>query len=358
MKKKILISSGGSGGHVIPATIFYEHLINKFDVFLTVDKRGAKFLNLEKYKVTVIDTPKLTNNLFLLPLNFFGFFVSIIKSLIFFKKNKIDILISTGGYMSLPFCIIAKILNIKIYLFEPNMVLGRANNFFVKYCRKIFCYSNEIVNFPIKYINRILLIDPLLRKEFYSIIPNNIKTINKEITFLIIGGSQGAKFFDNELKNTIIEISKKYKLNIYQQTDFSNIENLKNFYNENKIYYQLFSFEKNIINLISKANLCITRAGASTLSELTYLNVPYLAIPYPLAKDNHQYQNALFYKNKDCCWILQQDQLKNKVLANFLINIINDKNDYLNKKKNMEKFSYKNTWNNINEKLVNTINEN
>ena len=106
---------------------------------------------------------------------------------------------------------------------------------------------------------------------------------------------------------------------------------------ENKIYYRLFSFEENIIHLISKANLCITRAGASTLSELTYLNVPYLAIPYPLAKDNHQYQNALFYKNKDCCWILQQDQLKNKVLANFLINIIKDKDDYLNKKKNMEK---------------------
>ena len=49
MKKKILISSGGSGGHVIPATIFYEHLKNKFDIFFTVDKRGAKFLNLEKY---------------------------------------------------------------------------------------------------------------------------------------------------------------------------------------------------------------------------------------------------------------------------------------------------------------------
>ena len=187
MKKKILISTGGSGGHVIPATIFYEHLKNKFDVFFTVDKRGAKFLNLEKYNVTIIDTPKLTNNFFLLPLNFFGFFFSIIKSIILFKKNKIDILISTGGYMSLPFCITAKILNIKIYLFEPNMVLGRANNFFLKYFKKIFCYSNEIINFPLKYMNRILLINPLLRKEFYSIVPNNKEAINKEITFFNIG---------------------------------------------------------------------------------------------------------------------------------------------------------------------------
>ena len=358
MKKKILISSGGSGGHVIPATVLYEHLKNKFDVFLTVDKRGAKFLNLEKYKGTIIDTPKLTNNLFIFTLNFFGFFFSIIKSLIYLKKNRIDILISTGGYMSLPFCIVAKILNIKIYLFEPNMVLGRANNFFIKHCKKIFCYSNDIVNFPIKYMNKILLINPLLRKEFYSVALDNKKTLNEEITLLIIGGSQGAKLFNNTLKNTIIKISKKYKINIYQQTDFLNIENLKYFFNKNQIYYRLFGFEENIINLISKANLCITRAGASTLSELTYLNVPYLAIPYQLAKDDHQYQNALFYKNKDCCWILQEDQLKNKALENFLINIINDKDDYLNKKKNMKKFSYNNTWNNINKKLVNTIDEN
>jgi len=49
MKKKILVSTGGSGGHVIPATIIYEHLKNEFDVLLTIDKRGMKFINLQKY---------------------------------------------------------------------------------------------------------------------------------------------------------------------------------------------------------------------------------------------------------------------------------------------------------------------
>ena len=133
MKKKILISTGGSGGHVIPATIFYEQLKNEFDVFLTIDKRGSKFLNLKKYTITVINSPNLTDNLFLLPINLLVLFFFIIKSLIFLKKNKIDFLISTGGYMSLPLCLAAKIFNIKIYLFEPNMVLGRANSFFLKY---------------------------------------------------------------------------------------------------------------------------------------------------------------------------------------------------------------------------------
>ena len=67
MKKKILISTCGTGGHVIPATIFYEQLKDKFDVFFVTDKRGCRFLNLEKYKLTVINAPKLTANFFLLP---------------------------------------------------------------------------------------------------------------------------------------------------------------------------------------------------------------------------------------------------------------------------------------------------
>ena len=104
--------------------------------------------------------------------------------------------------------------------------------------------------------------------------------------------------------------------------------------------------------------MCITRAGASTLSELTYLNIPYLAIPYPLAKDDHQFQNALFYKNKNCCWILKQDDLNDDVLENNLINIIQNKHDYLSKKMSMRSFSFKNTWNNTNQKLISVINEN
>ncbi len=358
MKKKILISTGGSGGHVIPATIFYEQLKNEFDVFLVTDKRGFKFLNLDKYKLTIINTPKLTGNLFLLPLNLFGLLFSMIKSLFFLKKNGIEVLISTGGYMSLPICMAAKFFRIKIYLFEPNMVLGRVNSIFLRYTEKIFCYSNEIINFPKKYLSKILLIDSLLRKEFYSFTSKNNNEIKNEINLLIIGGSQGAEAFDNKLKKSIISLSKKYKLNVSQQTSFQNKKNLEDFYSQNNISYQLFNFEENILKLISNANLCITRAGASTLSELTYLNIPFLAIPYPFAKDNHQFQNALFYKNKNCCWILKQDELNEDVLENNLINIIQNKDDYLSKKRSMRNFSSKNTWQNTNQKLISVINEN
>ena len=69
-------------------------------------------------------------------------------------------------------------------------------------------------------------------------------------------------------------------------------------------------------------------------------------------------QNALFYKNKNCCWILDEKELKDNSLTKYLIDILKNKEDYLNKKKNMKEFSYQNTWNKINEKLINAINEN
>ena len=197
MNKKILISTGGSGGHVIPATIFYEHLKNNFNVYLTTDLRGLKFLNIEKYNFEIINTPKLSSNLFYLPFQILLILYLTFQSFFYLKKKKIDILISTGGYMSLPLCLASKILKIKILLFEPNMVLGRGNKLFLNFCEKIICYSDSIINFPNKLKKKIVLIKPLLRKEFYSIKTNDF--IKKEINLLIIGGSQGAKLFDKKL---------------------------------------------------------------------------------------------------------------------------------------------------------------
>ncbi len=358
MKKRILISTGGSGGHVIPATVFYDQLKEKFDIILSTDKRGIKFLDINKYEVNIINTPKFSSNFFLMPISLFYLLLLTIKSFFFLRKKKINILISTGGYMSIPLCIAAKILSIEIYLFEPNMVLGRSNNFFLQFSKKIFCYSNKIINFPKKYFNKIILIEPLLRKEFYDISSKKNNEINNNIKILIIGGSQGAEVFDTEVKKTIVQLSKKYKINIYQQTTKENIKILKNFYNQNNILFNLFTFEEKFSNYIKDTNLCITRAGASTLSELTFLNIPYIAIPYQEAKDNHQFENALYYENKNCCWIFNQKDLKSDLLLNFLEKIIKNKDDYLTKKKNMKKLSNKNSWNKINQKLINVLNEN
>ena len=356
MTKRILISTGGSGGHVIPATIMYEHLKNQFQVSMSTDNRGIKFLDENEYNFEIFNVIQISKNIFLLPIYFFTIIYIIIKSIFFLKKRKIDILISTGGYMSLPLCLASKILNIKLFLFEPNMVLGRSNKIFIRYCEKIFCYSDKIKNFPSKHINKINIIPALLRKKFYEV--EKAKSINKYINLLVIGGSQGAKIFDTLIKNSITKLSKKYDLKIYQQTNLINFESLEKFYNENNIHYELFDFNGDVSNLMSKANICFTRAGASTLAELVFLNLPFVAIPLPTSKDNHQFENASFYEKKGCNWILNQNEINNETIINKLVNIIDNKEEYLIKKMNMKNFSYQNTWNNINQKIISVINEN
>jgi len=356
MDKKILISTGGSGGHVIPATILHEHLKNNFQVYMSCDARGIQFLNKQKYNLEIINTPKISKNFFLLPFHFFLILYLVIISLLFLKSKKIDLMISTGGYMSLPLCIASKILNIKIFLFEPNMVLGRANKLFLKFSEKIFCYSDQIKNFPNKLKNKISLIPALLRKEFYNI--EKTFDLKKEVNLLIIGGSQGAKLFDTAIKETIIELSKKYKLKIFHQTSSNNYSNLKNFYLQNKIDNQLFDFNEDIFDFMKKTNICITRGGASTLAELIFLNIIHVVVPLPSSKDNHQFENASYYNHLGCNWILNQSKNNDTNLTDKLLNIIKNKDEYLEKKNNMKNFSCKNTWNNTNQKLISVINEN
>ena len=358
MKKRILISTGGSGGHVIPALAFYDHLKENFEVFLSLDKRGSKFINQKKYKFEIIPIPRLTLNLIKLPLTFIKLTIAIFRSIFFLKNKKINMVLGTGGYMSVAICIAAKILNIKIYLFEPNMVIGRANKFLVKFCNKLFCYSNKIINFPNKHKNKIFVIKHILRKEIYSFNNFHKEEINNCVNLLIVGGSQGAKFFDQNLKNSIIDVSKKYKLRIYHQISSSNFADLEFFYKKHGIENVLFNFEDNIFKYIKESNLAITRAGASTLSELTFLKVPFIAIPYKFAVDNHQFENALDYEKNGCCWILKEEEFNQNKLTTLLLNIIQNKEDYLRKKKSLENFCYQNSWNDINEKLTTCLNEN
>ena len=260
--------------------------------------------------------------------------------------------------MSLPICLAAKILGINIFLIEPNMVIGRANKFFLSSCKKIFCYSQNIKNFPNKFLNKIVVIKPLLRKYFYSEILKKSSSLKEYLNLLIIGGSQGAKLFDTVLKKSIIDIAKEYKLKVYHQTQMINFKDLKSFYFMNNIDNHIFSYDENILPIISKANLCITRAGASTLSELAFLNIPFLTIPLLNSKDDHQYENAVFYKNLGCCWILKQSNLDDSKIKNSLINIIENEEDYLIKKNKMHEFSSQNNWNNINQKIISALNEN
>jgi UDP-N-acetylglucosamine--N-acetylmuramyl-(pentapeptide) pyrophosphoryl-undecaprenol N-acetylglucosamine transferase len=355
MKSKILISTGGSGGHVLPAITIYDHLKSNYETLISTDLRGLKYLDKKNYKYIIVNTPKL-NNLLLFPFSFLKVITLTLKSLIILKKENISILISTGGYMSLPLCLAAKILSIKIYLIEPNMVIGRANKFFLYFANKLICYSKELINLPKKYEHKQTIVMPLIRKKYYD--KDNYHNESNFFTITIIGGSQGAKIFDTLINELLVKISKICSLKVVHQTSKKNSDLLKKFYKVNKIENKVFTFDENLNILLKQSDLCITRAGASSLAELSLLKIPFIAIPLPTSKDNHQYENAKYYKDKNCCWIINQESFDKQKFEELLIELSGKKDEYLAKKINLERLNYQNTWNNVNQKLLEILNEN
>ena len=87
MTQRILISTGGSGGHVVPATILYEHLKNQFNVSMSTDYRGVKFLDKNKYNLEIFNVTPISKNIFLLPYQFVLMICLIIRSIFFLKKR-------------------------------------------------------------------------------------------------------------------------------------------------------------------------------------------------------------------------------------------------------------------------------
>ena len=120
----------------------------------------------------------------------------------------------------------------------------------------------------------------------------------------------------------------------------------------------MFVFEKDLNKLLIKSDLCITRAGASSLAELSLLKVPFISIPLPSSMDNHQYENAKFYEGQNSCWIVNQKNFDKQNIEDLLLKIIKNKEEYLLKKKNLENLNYQNTWNNVNQNLLSILNEN
>ena len=332
-----------------------SHLEGKFEIFISTDLRGYKYLTTKTNETIIIDTPRMNLN-FLIIFRLIKFFYLTIKSYLFLKKNKIDKVISTGGYMSLPICLSAKILGLNIYLLEPNFVLGRANKFFLKFCNKIFCYKKDLKNFPEKFKDKIKIIPPLVRKKFYE--KKLLNSENKKFCILVVGGSQGAKLFENIIHKVIISLSKKYSIKIIQQISVDNVNTLKEIYNKAGIENKIFDFDENFATLIRDSDFCITRAGASSLAEMSIMNKPFLAIPLLDSKDNHQFENANFYKNLNCCWIMNQNDFDVDKLKHFLMNILSDKREFINKKDNLKRLNFKNSWNNVNQNILESINEN
>jgi len=360
-KKKILIATGGTGGHVFPAYSLANYLGNKdYKVKLTSDKRGLSYL--KDYKrfnlISIPSTPLIKNNIFNFLSSIIAIVFSTIKSFFLLLFQRPAIVFGMGGYSSFPVCIAASILRIKFVIYENNLILGKANKYLLPFAKKIFVAYKDLEGVSEKHKKKVIEIGNIVREQ---IINSNIDNFDPKdfdsIKILVLGGSQAARAFADELPAIFVKLkNSEFSIKIYQQCQKNQNDKLSNFYKKNSIDYELFNFKENIIDYYLKANLVITRSGASALGELLNIKIPFISIPLPSSADNHQYKNAEYYKKKGYGYLLEEKDIKHK-LYNLINSIFINKSLIENILSNQSQYSDKNIYNNLNNKLEKIINE-
>ena len=128
----------------MPAIVFYNLLNKKFRSFISSDLRGLNYLNRKNYNPKVVKTPQIFNSYLLFPFKIILVLYLIIQSIIFLRKSKIDVVFSTGGYAPTPLCIASLILGKRLFIYEPNHVIGKSNKFFYPIVTKFFVIHTKL----------------------------------------------------------------------------------------------------------------------------------------------------------------------------------------------------------------------
>ena len=246
--------------------------------------------------------------------------------MIFLFFNRPSIIFGMGGYSSFPVCVAAYILKIKFIIYENNLIIGKANKYLLPFAQKIFVSYKELEGISEKHNNKICEVGNIIREE---IINSNFANFDfnqsGNINLLVLGGSQAAKIFADDLPKIFEKLKNSgVPITVFQQCQKKQHEELSQFYKKTKIKYEIFNFTDKINNYYSKANLVITRSGASALGELINANIPFITIPLPTSADNHQLKNAEFYEKKGYGLLLKEKDIKDK-LFNLIYSLYNDK---------------------------------
>tara|TARA_B100001559_G_scaffold281464_1_gene255041 strand:- start:42 stop:1136 length:1095 start_codon:yes stop_codon:yes gene_type:complete len=361
IRKKILIATGGTGGHVFPAYSLANYLISKnYIVKLTTDSRGFKYLkNYKKLElIKIFSSPLIKKNIIKFLFSLFIIFSSIIKSLFVLIFHRPSIIFGMGGYSSFPICIAASILRIKFIIYENNMIIGKANKYLLPFAKKILVSYKEVEGISEEYKKKVIEIGNIVREEIINVGNKNFDSDKfDEINVLVLGGSQAARIFACELPLIFEKLkNSQIPIKVFQQCKKEQNDQLSQFYKKNGINFEIFNFTDKIIDYYLKANLVITRSGASVLGELVNLNIPFITIPLPTSADNHQYKNAEFYFKKGYGYLIEEKDIKLK-LYKLIEDIFNNKSLIRNILINQKKYSDINIFKNLGKEIEKNLNE-
>ena len=347
-KFKVIISGGGTGGHIFPA-VAIANALKKMDSSIDILFVGAKGkMEMEKipaagYKIEGLWISGLQRNSFKSNLSFpFKLISSLHKAGKIINKFQPDVVVGVGGYASGPLLFKATQKNIPALIQEQNSFPGITNKLLAKRVNKICVAYDGMERFFPK--NKIIKTGNPVREDVVKIDGKKYEAINyfgledNLKTILVVGGSQGARSINLSIKAGLKKI-KESECQLIWQTGkmfFEEASLLVKNLNTPKI--KVYDFINRMDLAYSISNLVVTRAGASTVSELCIVAKPSILIPLPTAAEDHQTKNCQTLVNKDA-GILVKDNEAISVLVSTALATITDNDKLLALSKNISQLA-------------------
>lgn len=323
---KVIISAGGTGGHIYPAISIINKIKEydknaKFLYIGTTDRMEHEIIPKENIPYLGIEMKGLSKNILktVHSLKLLFKSIKIVKEEI--KKFNPDIVIGVGGYVTFPVIYEAKKLGYKTLIHEQNSIPGKSNKILSKYADII------AVSLPgsMKYFSKdkTFLTGNPRSSEAYLAKPINKQelglTKDKKLV-LIVMGSLGSFTINEELLKIVPKFeSKEYEVllvtgnNYYDKYKDINVSNVK-----------IVKYLNNMLNILKSCDLIVTRAGASTIAEITSIGLPSILVPSPYVANNHQFYNAMELVDAKAALLLEEKDFNADNLLKQIDLIIND----------------------------------
>ena len=363
-KLKILMSGGGTGGHIFPAVAIAQEIQKRFPdaEFLFFGANGK--MEMEKvpqagFKIEGLNIAGFDRGNLLANVNLpFKVISSLLKARKIIKKFQPDFAVGTGGFASGPALFIAARMGIPTFIQEQNSLPGKTNIFNAKKAKIVFTAYPNMEKF-FHGTKTLFLGNPIRKNIITDLIDSDLakEKIGLEkgkLTILSVGGSLGSRTLNNGWKENISNfIEKDYQL-IWQtgKLDYKNIlEETKDISSRN---LQIVEFIKSMETAYSAADIIVSRAGAIAISELTIAKKPVLLVPFPFAAEDHQTKNAQTLVDKNAAKMVKDTEMKEK-FWNTLSEICENENLRKEMAQNLEFFAKPKATEEIVDEILKTL---
>ncbi|MCB1530971.1 MAG: undecaprenyldiphospho-muramoylpentapeptide beta-N-acetylglucosaminyltransferase [Rhodospirillales bacterium] len=311
--KLILLSAGGTGGHMFPADALARDLISRgYRVALASDSRGKKYepfaggVPLYTLKSGGIGSGVLSKIKSVLALG-----VGYLQARRLMERLHPAVVVGFGGYPSYPAVYAAQKKKIPTIIHEQNAVIGKANEWLAPQADRIALGLPDIEGLEDSDLVRSVVTGNPVRPEIAALYNQPYPAIEQDgpLHIFVMGGSQGASVFSEVLPEAFSKLPDAYKarLNIVQQCREEDIEAARRVYEQAGIKARLETFFTNVAEELSAAHLVIARSGAGTVAEVTTAGRPAIFVPYPHHKDQQQKRNADAVAESGGAWVMSQN---------------------------------------------------